>query len=102
MDRQACPEEPHDASDKDPYSAQIPPDSLHGIHTENPTQEEASFNDEATESNSPAVNSEYPDGLEHVCRQHNIGFPLRQLLEQEIDNLKLSTLEPKLDAITAL
>ena len=53
MDRQACPEESHNASDKDLYSAQIPPDSRHDIHTEKPTQEEASFNNEAIESNSP-------------------------------------------------
>ena len=46
---QAYPEEPHDASDKDLYSVQMPrpPDSLHDNHTESSTQEEASFNYEA-------------------------------------------------------
>lgn len=99
---QTYPEEPHDASDKDLYSAQIPPDSLQDIHTENPTQEEASFNDEATGSNSPTVDSEHPEELEYACRQRNIAFPSSQLLEQGIDSLKLSIHEPKLDAITVL
>ena len=103
MDRQAYPEKSYDASDKDLYSAQTPPGSLQDIHTENPTQEEASFNDEATESNSPTVNSEYPDEFKYACRQRNIAFPSSQLLlGQGIDSLKLSTLEPKLDAITVL
>ena len=102
MDRQAYPEKPYDASDKDLYSAQTPPDSLHDIHTENPIQEEASFNDEAIEYNSPILDSECPDELEYAGRQRNIGFPSSQLLGQGIDNLRLSTLEPKLDAIIAL
>ena len=102
MDRQAYPEKPYDASDKDLYSAQTPPDSLHDIHTENPIQEEASFNDEAIEYNSPTLDSECPDELEYAGRQRNIGFPSSQLLGQGIDSLRLSTLEPKLDAITAL
>jgi hypothetical protein len=103
MDRQAYPENPYDASDKDLSFVQIPPDSLHDIHTANPTQEEAPFNDEATGSNSPTVDSEYPEELEYAGRQCKIGFPSSQLLlGQGIDSLKLSTLEPKLDAITAL
>jgi hypothetical protein len=103
MDRQAYPEKSYDASDKDLYSVQTPPGSLQDIHTENPTQEEASFNDEATESNSPTVNSEYPDEFKYACRQRNIAFPSSQLLlGQGIDSLKLSTLEPNLDAITVL
>jgi hypothetical protein len=44
MDRQAYPEKSYDASDKDLYSAQTPPGNLQDIHTENPAQEEASFN----------------------------------------------------------
>jgi hypothetical protein len=49
---QAHPEDAYNASDNDLYSMQIPPDSLHGNHTENPSQEEASFNDEAIEYHS--------------------------------------------------
>ena len=50
----------------------------------------------------PTLDSEYPDELEYAGRQRNIGFPSSQLLVQGIESLRLSTLELKLDAITAL
>ena len=53
---QAHPEDAYNTWDKDLYSVQTPPDNLHVNHTED--QEEASFNDEAIEYDSPTVDSE--------------------------------------------
>ncbi|KAN0086940.1 hypothetical protein V8E54_000628 [Elaphomyces granulatus] len=68
--------------DKDLYSVQTPPDNHHVNHTED--QEEASFNDEAIEHNSPTVDSEYPDEPEYPCWQRHTDFSSNNTLHKHI------------------
>jgi len=81
---QAHPEDAYNTWDKDLYSVQTPPDNLHDDHTENPSQEEAPFNDEALVYEAPLVDSEYPDEPEYPCWQCHTDFPSNNTLHKHI------------------